>query len=208
METSSSSLEPDAKENAFGRGAPTNPFSVQRIGPGNIEYRFRSVADRREFEDFRTRSEGRMEFVAPHGYGKSTLLHTLFDHEKREKVWFKISDRNPRLPMLWPVRWRSVRALYLDSAELLSRPHYERIVRWAVGRRLGFIATRHTPSGLLPHWELRTPHEVVAALARELAPGSEDVVDAELSTFDGDARSFFGRLYQAYEAAHRRGDCR
>jgi hypothetical protein len=210
LEANPSSVESPSLEGAppsFPRGRASNPFCVQRHGPGNVDYLFEGDEAQARLLRFLEENAWRAELVAPHGFGKSTLLATLMRRAEasgRRTLWFKVVSERPTLPLGWRWRWRGAGLLCVDSAELLAPRQFARVVAWARRRGVGVLATRHAPSGLLPTWRVESSRDVVARLARRLAgedAGALAAVEEALEGFDGDARTWLGRLYEAHEAA-------
>lgn len=194
---------------AFGTGAPTNPFSSHRHGPGRMRFHFLVATSRSEMVERMDSLGWRAECIGPMGSGKSTLLHEFRDElESRgwtvAYAWFR--EDAPWISLRFLRESLGARVLIVDGAE---RRH--RWWRWALCvvtqlRGQGLLFSAHEPLGLLPLISVQVTPATAGTLLRMLVPErefSEAGLAERLGQHSGNFRLLLRELYDEHEAEHR-----
>lgn len=185
-------------------GQPSNPFSVQRLGPDGASYVFPEGENAASVADDLSAHGWRGELVGPHGVGKSTLLLTLCQEARRRGVETQVwrLSREHRFPPLAAVIW-SLRAgmIAVDGAEVLPRPLLTVLRAFTRLKGQGLLVTTHAPLGLGWSRPVRTLPVVFARFAADTAGDRKWLVPAgqALESHDGNAREALFTLYMEYE---------
>ncbi len=188
-------------------GRNHNPFSVQYLGPENIEYQF---AEGESLDEVMARVEAacwRASLVGPHGAGKSTLLRTIrrVAHDRgRRTLLFQCSDQRRFLPLGWIGAVLSTDVVFLDGGERLFPPQglLLRFLCRLAGR--GLLQTIHVAGSwgdqvavTASAGQLHTVVQRVAAPTGVMLTPAE--AEQRLRESHGDAREALFALYHDYE---------
>lgn len=189
------------------RAAPLNPFSVQCLGPGNIEYLFEKADELDDLIGKLAAHGWRGELCGPHGVGKSTLLRMLERNAQAvglRTAWWQCTDRQRGLRPSWVAAMGRVDVVFLDGAERLR--WWQR--RWLMTATrvagVGLVMTTHVALGhglLVP---MRATANQLAALIGRLMPACDhatarDWAEESLSKNGGNAREALFGLYEEFE---------
>ena len=188
-------------------GCPHNPFSVHRLGPENIAYRFSEDDCLERLVSVVAAAGWCAELVGPHGAGKSTLLHTLAGaaraRSSRVRMW-RCAEGRPALPVLWRWRLHAADLCFLDSAERAPSRSLAALMRHCQRRGVGLVFTAHHPKGWGLHVAVEATPGQFLSVVRSVAVGeaAPDAAALErlLADHAGNAREALFALYDGFES--------
>ena len=189
------------------RGRRHNPFSVQFLGPENIEYHF---AEGDSLEALLTRldvARWRASFVGPHGAGKSTLLRTVrrVAHERgRRTILFQCNDHRRWLPIDWIFVVMGAEIVFLDGGEQLIAPQLHLLQALCRIAGKGLLQTTHVVGTWGDQIAVSASAAQLHSVIERVAAPKGVLVDLEeaakcLQEAGGDAREALFALYREYE---------
>jgi hypothetical protein len=192
----------------------SNPFSTRFIRPGAIPFLFDCEETAGGLLAMLVKQRWNGQILGPHGTGKTTLLATLevpLRAAGRRSYRISLHDGECRLPRGWvsESRLQQVNQVIVDGYEQLSFWQ-----RWSLRNTCfragwGLLVTSHQDIGL-PTLFNTTPHVdrvirlVALLLAEERRALASAQIEAAYYAARGDVRETLFRLYDVWEAGHRR----
>jgi hypothetical protein len=190
------------------QGRASNPYSVQRHGPGNLEYVFRCRGQREWLDRALVQSKWRVELIGQHGVGKSTLLATIggwAGSRGLEVHRLRCSGDKPRLPLFfWRRLPRRNAVVLLDGGERCPRLQLWLLAGITRRRGTGLVLTAHRPMGIGRPVRMKATKAQVLRIAeslrgRPLDEGEKQHIATLLRGHGGSAREVLFRLYDEWE---------
>jgi hypothetical protein len=185
-----------------------NPYSVQRHGPGNLSYLFRSKGQKAWLKQILEKSAWRVELVGGHGVGKSTLLRTLrawTEDSGRPTLWLRCSSEMRTLPRLF---WRDLPprggVVFLDGGERCSWWQLWLLAQLTQWGGNGLVLTTHRPLGVGRPVRMEVSTVQLQRIVGHLLESSSEKeergrIEGLLAEYQGNAREVLLRLYDEWE---------